>query len=276
VRPRLVVVGAEGVIDDGHGHMRPGAASAIRAASSHGCAVVLATDRTSVAARELLRDPLLHPIAIVSNGAVLWNAREASAAYVERIEQTTLAAVVLAVRSVAQRSVLVFEGDDWLASDTDIPPSVGLLTLRLERGELPPKPTARLHILDVPEAVAAVRTALEFPLWRERRIALFQRGGSRIGQFAAGHQPDHLGETDATDQVLDRVAAKADRPWRHVDDVGRPPGLRGQFVPLAHRRHTSLSLRAPVYPNRAVLSWAWDRKGRGLPWRPLPPCHQPE
>jgi uncharacterized protein (TIGR01777 family) len=180
VRPRLVVVGAEGVIDDGHGRMQPGAASAIRAASSHGCAVVLATDRTSVAARDLLRDPLLHPIAIVSNGAVLWNAREASAAYVERIEQTTLAAVVLAARKVAERSVLVFEGDDWLASDTDIPPSVGLLTLRLERGALPPKPTARLHILDVPEAVAAVRTALEFPLWRERRIALFQRGGSRI------------------------------------------------------------------------------------------------
>ncbi|MDZ4755242.1 MAG: TIGR01777 family oxidoreductase [Phycisphaerae bacterium] len=179
-RPRLLIVSAEAAIDDGHGRLRPGVREAIRAASSHGCAVVVATDRASSAARELLLEPLLHPTAIVANGAVLWNAREGAANYIERIEHGTLAAVALAARRAAPRSVLLFEGDDWLASDVEIPAELGRLTLRLATGELPPKPVARLHVVDVPEALGAVRQAIETPFWRERKIAIFQRGGLRL------------------------------------------------------------------------------------------------
>ncbi len=180
VRPRLLIVSAEAVVDDGNGQVRTGVREAVRSASSHGCAVVVASDRASSAASAMLVDPLLHPISIVANGAVLWNAREGKASYVERIEQGTLAAISLAVRRAAPSAQLLFEGDDWSASEDEAPDGFMPITLRLSPGELPPRPTVRLHVLDVPEAISAVRQAIESPFWRERKISIFQRGGSRL------------------------------------------------------------------------------------------------
>ncbi len=179
-RPRMVVVSAEAAIADDDGRPRAGVREAIRAASSHGCAVVVACERSSIGTSWLLADPLLHPIAIVSNGAVLWNEREGAAAHVERIEQSTLAAAVLAVRRAAPEVSLVYEGDHWVASDAEPPAGFGPLSLRLGRNELPPKPVARLHVVGTPEQVAAARVAIELPLWRERKIALFARGATRL------------------------------------------------------------------------------------------------
>lgn len=183
-KPRLVVVGAEGMLADDDGRPRPGVREAIRAASSHGCAVVVATERSSVGAAWLLADPLLHPIAIVSNGAVLWNEREGAAVHVERIDQPTLAAILLAVRRASPEVAVLFEGDRWLASDRELPaglaPVTGTLSLRLGLNELPPHPVARLHLVGTPEVVAAARVAVESPFWRERKVALFARGATRL------------------------------------------------------------------------------------------------
>jgi uncharacterized protein (TIGR01777 family) len=183
-RPRLLVVSAEGFIADADSRPRPGVREAVRAASSFGCAVVVATERASTAAAWLLADPLLHPVAIVSNGAVLWNEREGATVHLERIEQPTLAAVVLAVRRAAPDVAIVYEGDRWAASDGELPAGlaaiIGALTLRVGTNELPPKPVARLHIVGPPEVVAAARAAVETPFWRERKIALFSHGATRL------------------------------------------------------------------------------------------------
>ncbi len=184
VRPRLLVVSAEAAIADDDGRPRAGVREAVRAASSHGCAVVVATERSSAGAAWLLADPLLHPIAIVSNGAVLWNQREGAAPHLERLEQATLAAVLLAVRRAVPEITVYFEGDRWLASDAERAPEatagLGPLTLRLGANETPPKPVARMHIVGTPEAVARARAAIEGPFWRERKIAMVARGATRL------------------------------------------------------------------------------------------------
>ena len=184
VRPRLLIVSAEAAIADDDGRPRAGVREAVRAASSHGCAVVVATERSSASSSWLLADPLLHPISIVANGAVLWNEREGASPYLERLEQATLAAVLLAVRRAVPEITIFFEGDRWLASDAERQPDpssgLGTLTLRLGANETPPKPVARMHIVGTPESVARARAAIEGPFWRERKIAMFARGATRL------------------------------------------------------------------------------------------------
>jgi hypothetical protein len=48
----------------------------------------------------------------------------------------------------------------------------------------------------------------------------------RLGHLAAQHQPDHVGEAQVADQLLDRVAAHRDLARLDVDDAGRPPVAR--------------------------------------------------
>jgi uncharacterized protein (TIGR01777 family) len=183
-KPRLLIVSAEGFVADQDGRSRPGVREAIRAASSHGVAVVLATERASMAAAWLLADPLLHPVSIVSNGAVLWNEPDGTAVHVERLEQATLAAILLAVRRASPEVSVVYEGDRWAASDRELPVGMaaitGPLTLRLAANELPPRPVARVHLTGTPESLAAARAAVETPFWRERRVALFGHGATRL------------------------------------------------------------------------------------------------
>jgi hypothetical protein len=59
----------------------------------------------------------------------------------------------------------------------------------------------------------------------QRGVEQFALAGPR--QVAAQHQPDHLGEGDIANQLLDGVAAIADLARLHVDDFGVPPVLRG-------------------------------------------------
>ncbi len=178
-RPRLLIV-SESLCDDGQGRPRPGMREAVRAASSHGCAVVVASDRPGPSLTSHFVDPLLHPVAIAANGAVLWAGREAKPAYAERLELSTLAALVLAIRRLAPLATLVFEGEDWIASDVDAPEGFGPVTLRITAGELPPKPTVRLHVVGDATAVSAARSAIEGPFWRERKITLVQRQPRRL------------------------------------------------------------------------------------------------
>ena len=41
--------------------------------------------------------------------------------------------------------------------------------------------------------------------------------------IAPHHKPDHLSKANRTYKVLDRVAAKGDPPWSHVNNCGAPP-----------------------------------------------------
>src|SRR5688572_21053769 len=66
-----------------------------------------------------------------------------------------------------------------------------------------------------------------------------ERGVEQLGlraarQLAARHEPDHLGEADAPDELLDGVAAEADHAGAHVDDLRAPPLLH-QALGVAHR-----------------------------------------
>lgn len=183
-RPKLLVVSADAFVADGNGRVRPGVREAIRAASSCGTAVVLATERSSSAAAWLLAEPLLHPVAIVSNGAVLWNAGEGAAVHVERLEAALVAAILLAARRAAPEIAVLFEGDRWVASDGELPAGLssitGALTLRLGPNEVPDRAVARMHFVGAPDTVGRARAAIERPFWSDRSIALFGHGATRL------------------------------------------------------------------------------------------------
>jgi hypothetical protein len=71
--------------------------------------------------------------------------------------------------------------------------------------------------------------------FQKRRLAV-------AWQITAHHQPDHLGETDRTDQVFDGAAANRDRARRHVDDLGTPPvGDISHITPSLLNRSMSVS-----------------------------------
>ena len=62
----------------------------------------------------------------------------------------------------------------------------------------------------------------------------------RRRQFAAQHQPDHLGKAHAADQLLDRIAADRDLARVDVDDRRVPPRARfGEQLVRRLRRHGS-------------------------------------
>ncbi|MDZ4830961.1 MAG: TIGR01777 family oxidoreductase [Phycisphaerae bacterium] len=177
-RPRMLVVSSsliDSILGDAQ-RPRLGSREAVRLASSRGCAVVIAGDARGPLLGPLLVDPLLHPLAIAANGAVLWNHREGRAIFADRVEPATLAGLSLAVRSAAPDIVLVFEGEDWIASERVDVVGFGKVDLRLTTGELPPKPSVRVHLVGSADAVKAARIAIELPFWRERKVTLFSRG----------------------------------------------------------------------------------------------------
>ncbi|MFO0828863.1 MAG: TIGR01777 family oxidoreductase [Phycisphaerales bacterium] len=177
-RPRLLVV-SSALVDDG-GQRRAGVREAVRLASSRGCAVVIAGDDRGPVLGPLLVDPLLHPISIAANGAVLWNHREGRAVFADRIEPATVGAISLALRRSAPSATIVFEGEEWIASEAEEIAGFGRVNLRLNGGELPPKPCVRVHVVGAPDVVAAARASLEGPFWRERKVTLFARGATLL------------------------------------------------------------------------------------------------
>lgn len=182
-RPRLLVVSQPAIAGEGGAAPLPGTRESVRAASGRGCAVVVASRFRGPSIGPFLVDPLLYPIAIVANGAVLWNHREGRAVFSERLEPTTLAGLVLAIRSAVPSAELVYEGDEWLAASRDDLGEFGAdlakIDLRLPSGELPPKPAVRLHAVGTPATVASVRLAVE-PHWRERKVTLFAPSATRL------------------------------------------------------------------------------------------------
>jgi uncharacterized protein (TIGR01777 family) len=182
-RPRLLVVSHPSIAGEAWSAPLAGTREAVRAASGRGCAVVIASKFRGPSIGPFLVDPLLYPIAIVANGAVLWNHREGRAVQSERMEPTTLAGLVLAIRNAVPSAEIVFEGDEWLAAARDdlgeYGPDLAKVDLRLPVGELPPKPTVRLHAVGTPATVASVRLAVE-PHWRERKVTLFAPSANRL------------------------------------------------------------------------------------------------
>lgn len=171
-RPRLIVVD-RAMLD------APDAREAILAASIGGAQVVVASSRRGPELLEGLPEalrPLLSPVAIAANGAVVWSFRESKAIRSERIEADTLAAVASTLRGLVPDATLLFEGEDWLAADR--PVAGRTIDLRLDPGGLPPRPVVRLHVLGDRAALAAAGKAIESPFWRERKVTLFVRDGS--------------------------------------------------------------------------------------------------
>jgi uncharacterized protein (TIGR01777 family) len=170
--PRLVVI-------DRSLLEAPDARDALLAASIGGAQVVIASSRPGsgllAGLPESLR-PLLAPVAIAANGAVLWSFRESKAVRAERLDPATLAGIATAVRAVAPQATVAFEGEDWLAADRPVPGWT--LDLRLATAELPPRPAVRLHVLGDRETLAAAGKVIETPFWRERKVSLFVRDGS--------------------------------------------------------------------------------------------------
>jgi uncharacterized protein (TIGR01777 family) len=171
-RPRFIVI-------DRALLAAPDAREALLAASIGGAQVVVASARRGPELLEGLPEPLRPlpaPVAIAANGAVLWSFREAKAVRAERLDAATLGAIANALRGRVPHATLLFEGEDWLAADRPVPGRP--LDLRLGSGEVPPRPTVRLHVLGDRETLAVAGKAIETPFWRDRKVTLFVRDGS--------------------------------------------------------------------------------------------------
>lgn len=215
-RPRLLVVSQE-VIDVGPAP-RLGTQESLRAVANRGCAVVVASSARGPAMAHMLGDPLLHPIAIAANGAVLWSHREGRAVHSERLDQSTLAALTLALRGAVPGVDLVFEGEDWLAGARDEIEGFGGVDLRLRSGELPPKPTVRLHAIAPPAALASAREAVTH-FWRERKVTLFGHGAGGALTIAA----PLVDRAVAAQRIARRIGATREETMAIVandDDIG--------------------------------------------------------
>jgi uncharacterized protein (TIGR01777 family) len=157
----------------------PDAREALLAASIGGAQVVVASSRRGpdlLAGVPETLHPLPAPVAIAANGAVLWSFREAKAVRAERLDAATLEAIVRSLRTLVPHAAMLFEGEDWLAADRPVPGRT--LDLRLGPGELPPRPSVRLHVLGDRETLAVAGKAIETPFWRDRKVTLFVRDGS--------------------------------------------------------------------------------------------------